>query len=197
MTNDGRGKFAVSGWKKGGPIAPAAGGEKNRFRLDKKVAQDMQEESLEQSTAVPDILEVSDQLPANLEPTALNEPALLDGAHDIPEDLVAVSISTALQGVSHTYEPLNIATLHSLGSPTSIRLVKLSGQSSWHTHEHTDEIFIILRGAIDMLYRSAGEEKVVRFIGGELLRVPMKLEHCVVADEGTEVILLEGRDGEV
>jgi len=77
------------------------------------------------------------------------------------------------------------------------RLVKLGGQSAWHTHENTDEIFILLKGEINLLYRSrdGGEEKCARVIGGELLRVPMRMEHCVVAEEGTEVLLLEGNDG--
>ena len=114
---------------------------------------------------------------------------------EIPEEIHAVSITSSLQGITHTYSPVNIATLHSLGSPTSIRLVKLAGQGAWHTHDNTDEIFILLRGAINMHYRSrSGEEKVARVIGGELLCVPMRMEHCVVAEEGTEVLLLEGND---
>ena len=63
----------------------------------------------------------------------------------------------------------------------------------WHSHAATDEIFILLRGAINMLYRTgSGSEKIARVVGGELLVVPMRMEHCVVAEEGTEVLLLEG-----
>jgi len=66
----------------------------------------------------------------------------------------------------------------------------------WHSHTATDEIFILLRGAINMLYRTgSGDEKVARIVGGELLVVPMRMEHCVVAEEGTEVLLLEGSEG--
>jgi len=44
-----------------------------------------------------------------------------------------------------------------------------------------------------MLYRTgSGSEKIARVVGGELLVVPMRMEHCVVAEEGTEVLLLEG-----
>jgi mannose-6-phosphate isomerase-like protein (cupin superfamily) len=186
VTNDGRGKFAVAGWKEQGVIAP--GGEKSRFRLDKYVPQQVQDTQQIQTTRM-DLPEI---------PVAQGA---LEGEGvgvNIPDELVAVSINTTLQGITHTYSPLNIAMLDSMGSPTSIRLVKLSGRSSWHSHDNTDEIFIILRGGIEMLYRTlTGEEKSVRFIGGELLRVPMRMEHCVVADEGTEVILMEGKDGTV
>ena len=154
MTNDGRGKFAVSGWKEKNVIAP--GGDKGRFRLEE-------------------------------EPASIEE--------EIPEEIHALSITSSLHGITQTYSPVNIATLNSLGSPTSIRLVKLAGRGVWHTHDNTDEIFILLRGAINMLYRSrSGEEKIARVIGGELLCVPMRMQHCVVADEGTEVLLLEGND---
>ena len=78
-----------------------------------------------------------------------------------------------------------------------VRLVKLSGQGVWHSHIYTDEIFILLRGAINMLYRTDGTEKIARVVGGELLVVPMRMEHCVVAEEGTEVLLLEGNEGVV
>jgi hypothetical protein len=47
-----------------------------------------------------------------------------------------------------------------------------------------------------MLYRTGGgDEKIARVVGGELLVVPMRMEHCVVAEDGTEVLLLEGNEG--
>lgn len=178
MTPDGRGKFVVPGWKEKGVIAP--GGETSRFRLSKPATtptdnsrvwfgqhQELQEEEDEDG---------------DIEP-------------DIPEEIRPVSIMASLQGITTTYSPISIGTLKSLGSPTSIRLVKLAGQSTWHSHNHTDEIFILLRGAINMLYRSrSGSEKMARVIGGELLCVPMTMEHCIVAEDGTEVLLLEGND---
>jgi mannose-6-phosphate isomerase-like protein (cupin superfamily) len=113
---------------------------------------------------------------------------------EVPDELRAVSINSTLNGITHTYSPVNVATLRSLGSPTSIRLVKLQGQGVWHTHDHTDEIFLLLRGSIDILYRTRSGDKSVRVTTGELLRVPMRMEHCVVAEDGTEVLLLEGND---
>lgn len=123
-----------------------------------------------------------------------NSSAVQSPVCQIPEEIHAVSIASTLQTITHTYSPLNIATLHSFGHSTAIRLVKLAGQSSWHSHDDTDEVFIVLRGGVNMLYRSAsGVQRVTRVVGGELLCVPMKMEHCIVADDGTEVLLLEGR----
>ena len=184
MTTDGRGKFAVPGWKEKGVIAP--GGEKSRFRLNKPT------DPTEQ-LPIDEVL-ITGNIPSFTQTGGPYIPTN-DSLDTTEEELTSVSITSSLQDISRTYSPLEIATLHSQGTPTSIRLVKLAGQSSWHTHPHTDEIFILLRGAIEILYRTkTGEEKVARCIGGELLRVPMKMEHCVIAEEGTEVILLEGSE---
>lgn len=116
-----------------------------------------------------------------------------DAEYVIPEEIQAVSITASLQLITHTYSPVVLGFLNSLTNRTSIRLVKLAGQSSWHTHDHTDEVFLLLRGAVTILYKAgSGAEKSARCIGGELLVVPMKMEHCVIAEEGTEVLLLEG-----
>jgi mannose-6-phosphate isomerase-like protein (cupin superfamily) len=132
------------------------------------------------------------------EPTSTNStntlgPGIAVDDYVIPEEIHAVSINASLQTITHTYSPVLLGYLSSLGNRTSIRLVKLAGQSSWHAHDHTDEVFILLRGAITIAYKSgSGMEKSVRLIGGELLVVPMRMEHCVIAEEGTEVLLLEG-----
>jgi mannose-6-phosphate isomerase-like protein (cupin superfamily) len=156
---EGRGKFAVPGWKGSGIIS--TGGETSRFRLN-----------------------------ANNDPHAENR----DLQEPLPEELIAMSISTTLAAITHTYSPISIASLYSMGSPTFLRLVKLGGQSDWHTHQFTDEIFIVLQGELIIYYRSFGAEKMVRVGSGELLCVPMRMEHCVVSEEGTEVLLMEGKD---
>lgn len=174
----------MPGWKEKGVIAP--GGEKSRFRLNKPTdsTEQLPIDEVLVTRNIPSFTQTGDSF--------IQTDESLDSTE---EELTSVSITTSLQDISRTYSPLEIATLHSQGTPTSIRLVKLAGQSSWHTHPHTDEIFILLRGAIEILYRTkTGEEKVARCIGGELLRVPMKMEHCVIAEDGTEVILLEGSE---
>jgi mannose-6-phosphate isomerase-like protein (cupin superfamily) len=84
--------------------------------------------------------------------------------------------------------------LYSMGIPTSIRLMKLGGPSDWKTHNYSDEIFIVLNGELNIYYRSA-IEKGVRLEKGEMICVPMKMEFCVFASEGTDVLLIQGREG--
>jgi mannose-6-phosphate isomerase-like protein (cupin superfamily) len=72
----------------------------------------------------------------------------------------------------------------------------LFGTSPWHSHPDTDEVFVVLAGELTVLYKLREEERVV-VKAGEVLCLPMGMEHCLVAEEGTEVLLLEGsQEGE-
>ena len=123
----------------------------------------------------------------------LSPPVAQSPLYNVPEEIHTVSITSSLQGITHTYSPVSIATLHGIGHSISVRLAKLSGQSTWHSHGDTDKVFIVFRGGINILYLAgSGIQRVARVVAGELLCVPMKMEHCIVADEGTEVLLLEG-----
>lgn len=42
-----------------------------------------------------------------------------------------------------------------------------------------------------MRYRCGDAERVVRFTAGEMLTVPKGIEHCPVADDGTEILIFE------
>jgi mannose-6-phosphate isomerase-like protein (cupin superfamily) len=126
--------------------------------------------------------------------TSLARPAAGPQARPHAE-ITPVSITSSLQNITHTNSPMHIASLHSLGSPVTLRLVKLSDQGVWHSHAGSDEVFIVFRGAINVLYRTGdGTETIARIVGGELLRVPMGMEHLVDAEKGTEVLLLEGNE---
>ena len=117
-------------------------------------------------------------------------------AEKVLQDLRPVSITSTLAGITHTFSPVTVAGFRSGRSAgkTSIRVVKLFGDSPWHSHDDTDEVFVVLHGELSVLYKTheASEEKMVRISGGEVLCVPMGMEHCLVAQEGTEVLLLEG-----
>lgn len=68
-----------------------------------------------------------------------------------------------------------------------VKLAKLKGEFVWHSHEHEDELFLVVRGTLRMRFRE-GE----RTVGpGEFIIVPRGVEHCPVADEEVEVMLFE------
>lgn len=66
-----------------------------------------------------------------------------------------------------------------------VKLVKISGEFLWHSHEHEDELFLVTRGTLRMRFR--GGDAVIGV--GEFIIVPRGVEHQPVA-EGSEVWLL-------
>ena len=60
-----------------------------------------------------------------------------------------------------------------------VMVVKVQGEFVWHTHDDTDDFFLVLKGRITIRMR-AGD---VSLGPGELFVVPKGVEHCPVAEE--------------
>jgi mannose-6-phosphate isomerase-like protein (cupin superfamily) len=70
-----------------------------------------------------------------------------------------------------------------------IKVVKISGEFVWHSHEETDELFLCLKGALEIELADGS----VRLEEGELYVVPRGVEHRPVAREECHVLLIEPR----
>ena len=68
-----------------------------------------------------------------------------------------------------------------------IKLVKLKGDFTWHDHSDTDEVFLILKGRMDIEMR----DRTVTLGEGELFVVPRGVEHCPHAFEECHALLIE------
>jgi mannose-6-phosphate isomerase-like protein (cupin superfamily) len=68
-----------------------------------------------------------------------------------------------------------------------VKVAKLDGEFVWHAHEHEDELFLVHRGRLRLLFRD-GE---VELGPGELVVVPAGVEHLPIADEPCEVVFFE------
>ena len=68
-----------------------------------------------------------------------------------------------------------------------VRIVKLRGDFTWHKHDDTDELFLVLCGQLTIQMR----DRDVVVGPGELFVVPRGAEHCPRADTETAVLLQE------
>jgi mannose-6-phosphate isomerase-like protein (cupin superfamily) len=68
-----------------------------------------------------------------------------------------------------------------------VKLVKIKGEFVWHHHDVEDELFLVVKGRLLMRFR----DRDVTVDEGEFLIVPHGVEHCPVAEEEVEMILLE------
>lgn len=60
-----------------------------------------------------------------------------------------------------------------------VKLVKVKGDFVWHTHEDTDELFLVVDGQLTIQLR----DRDVALGPGQLFVVPRGVEHCPRADE--------------
>ncbi|MEO7307340.1 MAG: cupin domain-containing protein [Ferruginibacter sp.] len=68
-----------------------------------------------------------------------------------------------------------------------VKLVKLKGEFVWHSHEHEDELFLVIKGTLKMEYR----DHTVEINEGEFIIVPHGVEHKPASDEEVHLLLFE------
>jgi mannose-6-phosphate isomerase-like protein (cupin superfamily) len=68
-----------------------------------------------------------------------------------------------------------------------IKVAKVKGTLAWHSHEHEDEMFLVLKGrlVIEM------EDRIVELGEGEMFVVPKGVRHNPVADDECQLMLIE------
>jgi len=67
------------------------------------------------------------------------------------------------------------------------KIVKVQGEFVWHDHPETDEVFMVLKGRLEIQFRDA--QVIVR--EGEMFVVPKGLEHKPAAEEECHILLVE------
>jgi mannose-6-phosphate isomerase-like protein (cupin superfamily) len=99
------------------------------------------------------------------------------------QQVEAINLAAKLALFTEQWSPKVVATFNG----HDVMVVKVRGRFMWHSHPDTDDFFLVLRGRlrIEMRY---GE---VILGPGELYVVPRGIEHCPVADEETELLLIE------
>jgi len=68
-----------------------------------------------------------------------------------------------------------------------VKLVKLKGEFVWHHHENEDELFLVLKGRLQIRLR----DRELHIGEGEFVIIPKGVEHLPIAEEEVHVLLLE------
>ncbi|MBX2835411.1 MAG: cupin domain-containing protein [Gammaproteobacteria bacterium] len=68
-----------------------------------------------------------------------------------------------------------------------VMVVKVKGEFNWHSHDDTDDFFLVVSGSITIKMRDGD----VHLNEGEMYVVPQGVEHCPVAEEEAELLLIE------
>jgi mannose-6-phosphate isomerase-like protein (cupin superfamily) len=67
------------------------------------------------------------------------------------------------------------------------KIVKVQGEFVWHDHPETDEVFVVLKGQLEIQFRDGH----VILHEGELYVVPKGVEHKPVAEQECQMLLVE------
>jgi mannose-6-phosphate isomerase-like protein (cupin superfamily) len=98
-------------------------------------------------------------------------------------DPSAVDLVEKLSLFSEHWSPKAVAQLNDY----EIKVVKIKGEFVWHTHEHTDELFLVVSGRLTIQLR----DRDVVLEPGQLFVVPRGVEHCPVAEDEVHAVLIE------
>ena len=94
-----------------------------------------------------------------------------------------INFEEKLGKFSEQWSPKIIAQLNDY----HFKLVKVQGEFVWHDHPETDEVFIVVKGQLDILFRDGK----VSLNEGEMFVVPKGVEHKPVAENECHILLIE------
>jgi mannose-6-phosphate isomerase-like protein (cupin superfamily) len=94
-----------------------------------------------------------------------------------------VSLGTAAEKLSDYWSP------HVVGSvdDSYVKVAKVKGSLTWHSHESEDELFLVLKGHL----RIEMEDRAVELKEGDMFVVPKGVRHNPVAEEECHILLFE------
>jgi mannose-6-phosphate isomerase-like protein (cupin superfamily) len=101
-------------------------------------------------------------------------------------DQKAINLDEKFSLFSECWSPKGIARLDSY----VVKIVKIKGHFTWHSHPDADEIFIVHKGEMRIDFRDGS----VELKAGEMFVVGKGREHKPFAEEVCEIILLERGD---
>ena len=94
-----------------------------------------------------------------------------------------INFEEKLLKFSEHWSPKIIAQLNDY----HLKLAKVHGEFVWHDHPETDEVFIVVKGQLEILFRDGN----VLLNKGEMFVVPKGVEHKPVAENECHILLIE------
>ena len=99
--------------------------------------------------------------------------------------LKKINFKEKMSKISDYWSPKVVAEMNEY----QFKMVKIKDDFEWHSHDDTDEVFIVLKGDMNINFR----DQVIKLLEGEMLVVPKGVEHKPYADEECEVMIVEPR----
>jgi len=101
--------------------------------------------------------------------------------------LAPVNLSEKFASFSDHWNPRIIGRYNG----NEIRIAKVEGEFTWHSHSETDELFLVVSGEFAIEFRDG----LRQLAPGELIVVPRGTEHRPIATGECQILMLD-REGE-
>ena len=98
-------------------------------------------------------------------------------------EYTSINLQEKFSKFSEHWSPKIIAQLNDY----HFKLAKIQGEFIWHDHPETDEVFFVVKGNLDILFRDGK----VTLHEGEMFVVPKGVEHKPVAEQECHILLVE------
>ena len=98
-------------------------------------------------------------------------------------DYHPINLEDKLSKFSEQWQPKIIAQMNDY----HFKLVKAHGDFVWHSHRDTDEVFLVIDGALTIEFRNGK----VDLKAGEMFVIPKGVEHKPFADKECHLMLIE------
>lgn len=94
-----------------------------------------------------------------------------------------INFQEKLNLIKEHWKPKIIAQMNDY----QLKLAKIEGDFTWHSHPETDEVFIVLDGYLKIDFRDGA----VKLQAGEMFVVPKGIEHKPFAEHECSILLVE------
>ena len=94
-----------------------------------------------------------------------------------------INLTSKYKKITEYWSPKVVAEMNDY----QFKLAKIKNDFIWHSHEDTDETFIVIEGKINIEF----EDETVELSEGEMIIVPKGKKHRPYADEEAKIMLIE------
>lgn len=94
-----------------------------------------------------------------------------------------INLADKLSKFDEHWSPKSVASFNG----HDVMVVKVLGDFNWHTHEDTDDFFLVLSGELTIHFR----DEDIKLGAGDLYVIPKNVEHRTSAETETHLLLIE------
>lgn len=95
----------------------------------------------------------------------------------------AINLASHVQDLNEPWRPITVAQYNG----NNVMVAKGCGAYAWHTHDNSDDMFLVLQGEVTLEMR----DRSVLLKAGEMFVIPQGVEHRPVASDDAYFVLIE------